>query len=199
MKVSEAEELVSQLQVAHRISVGFYQWLLPQLDRIADKNELDFWSWEQLTNKRLAASGTSPSKRWAWDLLPMFASEHVFGKGYGEYAVAGDLVIVFRVYLDDNFKPPNRKRLGFRSEPDSISLPVGKAVVEVLLFCCKGSSQHSFETLWEQAAYPSEDNSQWENVGEMMKARKLVFSLAQFISEPDTLLETISGELSKNM
>lgn len=197
MTLTEANQLIDQLQTAHRLSVGFYQRLLPLINRVASELELEFWSWGPLYTDRPSQSGKPPSDKWAWDLIPMFASQHIFRNEQSEHASAGDCAAVFRIFIDDNFKPTNRKALGIRGEPDPITMPVGSATLELDLLCCEGKSLKSFDSLWEDAEWPSDDNMQWESVGENMYGRRLTFSLAQLIAEPEKTVASVREELAK--
>ncbi len=194
---SDATELVGQLQTAHRLSVGFYQRLLPLLNRIAGEFLLDFWSWGPLFTNRPSQSGKSPSTKWAWDLVPMFASEHYFRNEQGEHANPGDMTAVFKIYIDENFKPEKRKELGIKGEPDPLTMKAGSAIFELDLFCCDGHSQKPFDSLWGDATWPSDDNESWEVVGENMNARRLTFHLADLIAAPETIIEAVRAELAK--
>lgn len=193
----DAIELLKQVQTAHRLSVGFYQRILPVLNRIAEEFSLDFWSWTPLHTDRPAQSGKSPSTKWAWDLMPMFASRHDFGCELGEHANAGDIAIVFKIYIDDNFKPEKRKELGIKGEPDAVTLPVGQPIVELDLFCCESRTQKSFETLCDEAGWPSDNNQEWEPVGGNMNARRLTFHLADLVAMPETIIAAARTELEK--
>lgn len=190
----EATTLVSQLQTAHRLSVGFYQRLLPLLNDITTALDLDFWSWQPLHTNRPSQGGKSPAEKWAWDLLPMFASRHDFRNQQGEHASTGDMAVVFKIYLDDNFKPEKRKALGIKGEPDPVTMPIGNALLELDLFWCKEKTSTSFDTLWEEADWPSDENMQWEDVGEHMCARRLTFDLAQLIANPEAIVTAVRAE-----
>jgi len=194
LTLPEATTLVSQLQTAHRLSVGFYQRLLPLLNDITTALDLDFWSWQPIHTNRPSQGGKSPAEKWAWDLLPMFASRHDFRNQQGEHASTGDMAAVFKIYLDDNFKPEKRKALGIRGEPDPLTMPIGKALLELDLFWCKEETSTSFSSLWEDADWPSDENTHWEDVGEHICARRLTFELSELIANPNSIISAVCAE-----
>lgn len=194
--LSQAAELVGQLQSAHRLAVGFYQRMLPQLSKIADDLGLIFWSWRPIYNDRPSQASKFPGEKWAWDLVPMYAVRFDFCTELGEHANVGDVAAVFKILLDDNYRRSQRKELGIKGEPDPVTMPVGNAIVVIDLFSCTANSQRSFEALWEDAAWPSNDNDGWEYVGEQISARKLTFSLAQFAAEPETIVASVRAALN---
>ncbi|WP_079436974.1 hypothetical protein [Zoogloea sp. LCSB751] len=199
MMLPEATELVGQLQTAHRLSVGFYQRLLPLLTRIASELEMGFWYWEPCHTNLPSRSTTAPGNKWAWDLAPMFASRHVYRRVVGELAQAGDVALIFNVYLDDNFKPEKRKALGQKGQPDPLTLPIGKATVEMYLYRCDGENGDSFEKRWGTLEYPSGDNPGWEQAGPQTSARLLTRDLASFITDPDSIVTDIRNALLEDI
>ncbi len=196
MTLTQTTELVSQLQTAHRLSVGFYQRLLPQLSHIASELEMGFWYWEPCHTSLPGRSTTAPGSKWAWDLIPMFASRHVYRRVVGELAQAGDVALVFNVYLDDNFKPEKRKALGQKGQPDPLTLPFGKATVEMYLYRCDGENGDSFQKLWQDSEWPSVDGAGWEQVGPQMAARLITRDLALFINDSDSVIIDVRNALA---
>jgi len=197
MTLPEATELVGQLQTAHRMSVGFYQRLLPLLSHIASKQEMGFWYWEPCHTNLPSRSTTAPGDKWAWDLVPMFASRHVYRKVVGELAQTGDVALVFNVYLDDNFKPEKRKALGEKGQPDPLTLQVGKATVEMYLYRCDGENGDSFQKRWQNSEWPSGDSTGWELVGPQMSAHLLTRDLAKFITDPQSVIADLRNILTE--
>lgn len=191
IKLSEAEMLVTQTQIAHRLAVGFYQRLLPLLERIAGELDLQFWYWEPAHTSRPSQSTTSPNSKWKWDFVPLFASRHVFWRIAGEKAQPGDVVLVFNVYIDENFKPEKRKALGIKGQPDPLLLPTGPALVEIFLYRSTGESDMAFSKEWQDLPWPDDAQEEWESVASTIEARKLAFPLPQFITDTDSIIASI--------
>lgn len=196
MTTQQAETMVENLRLAHRMSVGFYQRLLPLLAEVANGLELDFWYWEPAHTSRPGASTTAPMKKWSWDMVPMFASSHVYRRVQGGTAAKGDLGVMFRVYMDDAFKPDERKRHGIRGEPDPLVLPAGRAVVETYIARCIGDHADSFEKTWHATGWPSPGTVNWEKLHDWLEACTFTHSLAGFISKPDDVVADIRRALT---
>lgn len=196
MTTEEASQLVGQLQIAHRLSVGFYQRLLPLLTRIAEALEFEFWYWEPCHNDKPCQSTTPPKSKWAWDFVPLYASRHVYRKVTEAQAREGDLAVVFNIYLDDSYKPDNRKKHGIKGQPDPITMPTGAATVEICLYHCDGENGETFQTLWYASECPSEGKEGWEPVGPKMSARLLTCPLERFIAESDTVIDDLRNAFS---
>lgn len=190
MNVAQAEVLVTQVQTAHRLAVGFYQRLLPLLTRIAGEFDTQFWYWEPTNTSRPSPSTTSPNNKWKWDLVPLFASRHVFRRIAGEQAQQGDVAIVFNVYLDEDFKPERRKSLGIKGQPDPLSLN-GSATVEIYLYRCTVDSEAPFHKMWDAVEWPDDKIKGWHTVGQKMSACRLGYPLAQFIAAPEGVIADV--------
>ena len=140
-----ALQLVTQLQQAHRLAAGFYQRILPLFDQIASQAlDAEFWFWEPSETSRPCRSGTRPSSSWAWDYLPLFASNHAYRDWDGDTAQQGDKTLVFRLFLDHDFRRTSSLRAGVKGQPDPLQLN-GQAIVEVTLFRCLENSDKHFD------------------------------------------------------
>lgn len=190
MNLSQAQELVTQVQTAHRLAVGFYQRLLPQLTRIAGELDMQFWYWKPAHTSRPCNSTTSPNNSWKWDLVPLFASRHAFWRVAGDQAQQGDIAVVFNIYLDEDFEPSRLKLLGIKGQPDPLSLK-GTASAIVHLYRCTAENGQSFQELWNKAGLPSKSVHGWQDVGPMMAAYRIPYTLAQFIVAPDKVITDI--------
>lgn len=88
---------------------------------------------------RPSQPGSRPSSYWAWDFLPLFASTHAY-QGRNDDKLQPDKALIFRLYLDDNFRKGSdlRARTKNEGEPDPLEMSEmsGKAVVEVTLYHC---------------------------------------------------------------
>lgn len=190
MNVAQAQELVAQVQTAHRLAVGFYQRLLPLLTRIAGELDMQFWYWKPTHTSRPSSSTTSPNDKWKWDLVPLFASRHVFWRIAGEQAQLGDVAIVFNVYLDEHFKPEKREALGIKGQPDPLTLQ-GSAITEICLYRCTADGEEPFHKRWDEVEWPGDAVEGWHEVGPAMNACRLAYSLAKFIAEPEDVIKDI--------
>lgn len=187
--------LVDQVQIAHRLCVGFYQRLLPSIQEVATALECSFCSWNPAETNRPAGQYVAPQDKWAWDLVPMFATQHVYERVAGDFASQGDLSLTFTIYLDENFKKSQRKKLGIKGQPDPINLPKGGATVEVCIHRCTEDSKASFDSLWDAARWPDSDKAGWQDVGEKVEARLTRWSLAFFIVHKEQVIAELKEAL----
>lgn len=189
-------DMVSQVQVAHRLVVGFYQRLLPAIEHIANELDCSFWYWDTSETDRPCRKSTPPGECWAWDMTPLFASHHSYWRTDGKVAKVGDVSMSFWIYLDDNFASAKRKKLGFPDdvEPDAIKLPIGEAVVEIYLCRCDQENGQSFEAQWNRADAIAECESQsekWGKLSDQISGLGLRRTLVELISDPENLINDL--------
>lgn len=193
---AEFDKLIRDVQVAHRLSVGFYQRLLPIIRNVASSIDCTFRSWCPCETNRPAKSTTQPGEKWAWDFVPLFASQHVYFRTNGGPAKVGDLALVLDVYLDANFKEDARAALGAIGQPDPIKLPQGDAIVDIYVYRCIKTSKLSLEILYEDAEWPSLGSGAWDQEGEHLSALAMRYSLRDFVACPENIVSRLQHELS---
>jgi len=147
----DAQNMIAQVQAAHRISVAFYRRILPTLDDIANQLGCGFEFWDTLHTDPVGRKTTQPSKKWAWDFVPLFASRHVYWRTNGKTAHPDDVSISFYLYVDDALVPENRRVHGVKGQPDAVKLPIGRAVLQAWAYRPIKASKKSFSELWWQA------------------------------------------------
>jgi len=189
-------QLVSQVTIAHRLCVGFYQRLLPTIKHVANELDCSFWSWDPAETDRPAKARTQPAEKWAWDFLPLFASQHTYIRSDGEAAKVGDLAIIFSVYLDESFKKENRCNLGIAGQPDPILLPMGEAAVEMSLYRCDQENGESFDSQWTELDWPNKSIEGWQKISDLMSAMYLRRTLVEFIANPDMVVDELRSRLA---
>lgn len=190
-------QLVSQVTIAHRLCVGFYQRLLPTIKHVASELDCAFWSWQPLETDRPPKATTQPAEKWAWDFLPLFASEHIYGRSDGDVARVGDVAVIFSVYLDENFKKENRSKLGIAGQPDPIVLPMGEAVIEMSLYRCDQDNGESFNSQWTGLDWPEKSIEGWQKTSDLMSTMYLRRALVEFIANPDKVVEELRSWLAE--
>lgn len=184
--LEQTNQLVTQLQQAHRLAAGFYQRILPLFDQIASQAlDAEFWYWEPSENSRPCRSGTRPSSSWAWDYLPLFASTHCYRDWGGDTAGKNDITLAFRLYIDSDFRHTSVLRAGVKGQPDPLQLD-GDSVVEVSLFRCLEDSDKHFDELWRPVPWPlhQPDWKQSEECSQLAFCSNHV-PLAQLLADPD--------------
>ena len=192
----QAVELVENVRIAHRLSVGFYQRMMPKLDAAAEALDSEFWYWEPVFTARPAASGTRPTRKWLWDMVPLFASRHVYRKVAGGPLQKGDMAVSFCLYLDDGFKPEKRKAAGVKGDPDPVLLPAGAAVLELELYRASADATDSFDAVWDKADAPDTKQTAWHQVHESLQGYWLSMPLPDVMHNPDDLVSVIRQQLA---
>lgn len=188
-------DLVTQLQQAHILAAGFYQRILPQFDWIAsDALFNEFWEWNPCETKRPGQQETQPSSRWAWDYLPLFASAHDYRERNDDRAQQGDKALIFRLYIDDDFRKDSslRARSNGESEPDPLQMS-GKAVVEVNLYRCRQSSNTLLSDLIKKAGWPAPQPDHWRQSAscQELEVCSKHLPLAELLADPNKVSEWI--------
>lgn len=191
MTPDAAENLVTQLQQAHRISVAFYQRILPTLDLIALELDCEFSSWEPLHSSRPAGKNSKPSATWAWDYVPLFASNHIYLRVHGEQAQPNDVGLCLCLYVDQGFIPTERKKTRVSGEPDAVTLPIGRAVLQAWVYRPVESSDLSFDDLWAGAGDPVIGSDNFQVVADNMSAIVFEWPLADIIQDIKPVVEKL--------
>ena len=190
--LQQAEKLVTDIQVAHRLVVAFYERLLAGFNAVAAELQFDFWYWEPLETNKPCRTTTPPSKNWLWDMVPLYASSHVYRRASGQRPQAGDVVLSLWAYSDDAFGKENRRAAGVKGKPDPLKLPIGEGIIEVQLYRWSKDGDGDWNSAWDglDDADPSRDG--WQEVGGGVLASAFQFKLAEFIHEP----ERLSGKIA---
>ena len=187
--VEDANKLVSSVQVAHRIAVGFYGRVLPMLDEIAGQLGLDFWDWGSEEDRVVPRGSTPPSSRWSWDFVPLYSSLHCYSRESGKnLASPTDVVLGLVLYIDDSFERDGPVRAGSAHQPDPVSLPIGRAVLRTYVYRPRHDVPEDLLTVWNKSAWVHPVGI-WEIASEYMMAIGREWTLAEAISNPQAIVE----------
>ena len=125
--LQQTTKLVTQLQQAHRLAAAFYMRILPLFDTIAYQTLCsEFWFWEPTETYTPPRDTYPPSGTSAWCYLPLFASTHAYRDKTYSKAVKGDKALIFRNYIDYDFRSDSDLRAGKNTKPDPLEMS-GKA------------------------------------------------------------------------
>lgn len=183
-----ANKLIHDIQVAHRLVVGFYQRIIPLLDHISEEMKFEFSYWRPLYTSRPALGTTQPSKNWFWDMVPLYASRHVYRMVEGGRLHAADKAIVFDIHVDEGF---NAARAN--GEPDPIEFEKGEATLRIDLYRATAESEESFDTVWKNTKDAKRELDDWHHVHTYMEGRSLKVDLGRFISNHEATVNTLRG------
>ncbi|MCL6742280.1 hypothetical protein [Kosakonia sp. R1.Fl] len=190
--LEQATHFVIQLQQAHRIVAAFYQRILPLFDNLASQAmDADFWYWYPSETSRPCRTFTRPSSSWAWDFLPIFASEHAYKNWDSDTTKKGDETLVFRLWVDDDFRFSSPLRAGKKSQPNPLQLD-GQGIVEVILVRSLEDSERDFDNLWNDMPWPALQPEWKQNeVCNLLEVCSKHVSLALLLTEPDDVVQWI--------
>ena len=197
------DDLVSQAQVAHRLLAGFYQRLLPTINQVAQQLQLNFYEWEPTVTSRPCRKSSNPADSWAWDMLPMMAHIQRFMRSENRESAVGDITLDFFVTFDSNYSDDgdwSKWQVSKNKEPDATSTPIGRALVELYLGRCEKHHKSGLKELWMNANDLNEEEQwigRWQNIGTHFNAVYLKLTLAEFIANPQAVVEQVKSLLSQ--
>jgi len=186
-----AEQLVEQLQHAHRISVAFYRRFLPILDDIANQLGCQFVSWNPLETNMGCRSSTRPSNKWAWDFVPLFASRHIYWRTEGKIARHQDIGLSLCLYIDDSFSSEKREQNKIKGQPDAVTLPMGNAVLQTYVFRPTKNPKKSFADLWDESDDPELGLEEMQEVCSNMQAIAFEWKLADVLHNHQQVIDKL--------
>ncbi len=191
-----ADSIVSQVQQAHRISVGFYRRILPTLDLVSDQLGCSFWYWEPMHTARPGKNKSQPSKSWAWDYVPLFASAHVYRHVSGDNRTElSDYGIRFELYIEDSFCP---EKWEGNLQPDAVFMPKGNAVLRAFVYSPTDTFADSFDVLWEEEAEIPTELGTWKKISEHWNGIELEWPLSELILDFKPIVNELRSIIARN-
>ena len=195
----QAAELLQQLQVAQRISVAVYHRMLRLFDELGASMGGQFLRWHPAETDRPPMSTTAPSGKWAWDLLPLYASVHHYLRcASSTCATAGDQALRISCYLDEGFRRSHRQLHQTHGEPDPLGLPMGEASLTLNLWHCQQAGSQPLSDMVDAQVRlmrsplagiaPAEAQPAWRPVHAQLLHWRVQLPLAQLLSEPHAVL-----------
>lgn len=195
------DDLVSQAQVAHRLLAGFYQRLLPTINQVAQQLQLNFYDWEPTVTSWPCRKSSNPADSWTWDMLPMMAHTQRFMRSENRQSAVGDITLDFFVTFDSNYSDDEGWSNWQVSEPDATNMPIGRALVELNLGRCEKHHKSGLKELWMNANELNKEEQwigRWQNIGTHFNAVYLKLTLAEFIANPQAVVEQVKSLLSQS-
>ena len=197
----QAGQLVAQVQLAHRLNAGFYQRQLQLIEQLAATCGASFHSWGPKFTRHAIPINKNPAKYWAWDLMPLFASWHLFTKVKDDGgAQEGDLHLVVRIYLEESFALQSSDG-NHRKQPDPLNMAQGASRVEIELHACKKAAPHSsikaLVVSSQQAKSPLTPNTGWMQVNPHLDSWSLSISLEDLICDFDAIQKQLGAAIEQ--
>ncbi len=76
----DIDNSLQQVRQAHRICAGFYQQVLPRIERVRELMDVQFLQWIPISFDPSPSKGVSPFKYWGWNFLPLMDTSFTFFK-----------------------------------------------------------------------------------------------------------------------
>lgn len=201
------EDSLQQVRQAHRICAGFYQQVLPRIERVRELMDVQFLQWVPISFSPSPPKGVSPlNSYWGWNFLPLMDTSFTFFKksaSLPRYFSPNDYILDIRLITDSELECGRREETYMKQEPDACKLEKTAAQAEsylaIYLFSSSRQIQNNnvFERLWSNSDYPElESEVELGNRG-LVKTIGFKFTLADFVQEggPEKLTEEIKYHL----
>ncbi|GKX47583.1 hypothetical protein [Pectobacterium carotovorum] len=199
------EDSLQQVRQAHRICAGFYQQVLPRIERVQELMDIRFLQWNSISFESSPSKSVSPFKCWKWDFLPLMDTSFTFiKKSESRYFCPNDYILDIRLITDSELEWKHRENVYSEQEPDACKLndtvEQSESYLAIYLFSPTKQMQNNnvFDRLWHNSDYPGlESEVALSNQG-LVKTIGFKFLLADFVQEggPEKLIEEIKQHLS---
>ena len=186
----DAVSLVTQVQQAHRLAVGFYQRILPALDNLAAHFDTRFWFWEPKDLSRPCPVKSRPSDSWSWDFTPLVCSRFSYIRSSGSEMQVSDFIIELQLLIDPAV---TREYRGKRGQPDPTALEDVPPKLRTFLYWPAENSNEDLQEAYDNSPYPSEAEGQVENVGSNLLSTWFEIPLAVFVHDPQNVVARIAA------
>ncbi|MGG7595578.1 hypothetical protein ACQ4OD_00885 [Pseudomonas sp. WC1] len=185
MNREQVNVLVNQVQRSHRLLAAFYKRILPSFDEIAAKFGSTFWLWDPIDFERPSRSGTRPSRKWAWDYLPLMNAKFLYIRSDGEQPA----LLEFHLHTEPTVLKPNRSGNG---QPDPLKLGEMSPNVRIYAYWITDGGQSDVLEQWREAEYPSGDALSRSVLTETLEGTWWDVELSEFVASPESTAELIS-------
>nr|WED69318.1 hypothetical protein PJ912_04695 [Pectobacterium colocasium] len=118
------EDSLQQVRQAHRICAGFYQQVLPRIERVRELMDVRFLQWNPISFNSLPSNAKSPlNTYWVWNFLPLMDTSFTFlKKSESRYFRPDDYILDIRLITDSELEWEYREETYMKKEPDACEL-----------------------------------------------------------------------------
>ncbi|MFJ5365749.1 hypothetical protein ACIPR9_11625 [Pectobacterium punjabense] len=198
------EDSLQQVRQAHRICAGFYQQILPRVERVKELMGVKFVQWKPSSFYPLQSKTVNPLKNWGWRFLPLIDTSFTFlKKSVSHYFCTNDYILDIRLIIDSELEWAHREETYMNQEPDACelkgSVEQSESYLAVYLFSATRQIRNNnvFDRLWGNSYYPELASEVELNSQGLVKTIGFKFLLADFVQEdgPEKLIEEIKRHL----
>ncbi|MGQ7745156.1 hypothetical protein ACUNDQ_13190 [Pectobacterium brasiliense] len=203
----DIDNSLQQVRQAHRICAGFYQQVLPRIERVRELMDVQFLQWIPISFDPSPSKGVSPFKYWGWNFLPLMDTSFTFFKksaSLPRYFSPNDYILDIRLITDSELECGRREETYMKQEPDACKLEKtaeqAESYLAIYLFSPTKQIQNNnvFDRIWSNSHYPElESEVELSNKG-LVKTIGFKFTFADFLQEggPEKLIEEIKQHLA---
>ncbi|PKX83630.1 hypothetical protein A0G02_08830 [Pectobacterium peruviense] len=199
------EDSLQQVRQAHRICAGFYQQVLPRIERVQELMDMRFLQWNSISFDSSPSKSVSPFKCWKWDFLPLMDTSFTFiKKSASRYFCPDDYILDIRLITDSELEWKHREEVYSEQEPDACKLndtvEKSESYLAIYLFSPTKQMQNNnvFDRLWNNSDYPRLESEVALSNQQLVKTIGFKFLLADFVQEDGSgkLVEKIKQHLT---
>ena len=146
---------------AYRLIYLYQKNILSTVDRFVQEFSGVFYWWTPTESSAPPQRGTNLTKRWAWDLLPLYSAAILYTSG-GENTehFPGDWLLSFQLTTDSSFESDGE-------EPNPINFEPAEdgetSIIISLWYCKKAISSNWFWGIWNEKEYPEGDYEEFDS------------------------------------
>lgn len=98
---------LTDVRRAYRILWMYQRRVLDLVSQIAEKFDLTFYAWAPQEYERLGRFTTDPTKKWAWDMLPLYNTSFLYLQEAADRnrTRTGDWMLEIAVISDEGYNP----------------------------------------------------------------------------------------------
>jgi hypothetical protein len=146
---------------AYRLIYLYQKNVLSTIERFVQEFSGVFYWWTPIEFSTPPQRGTDLTKRWAWDLLPLYSAAILYTSEGGENTEhsPGDWLLSFQLTTDSSFEAkgeePNPNNFGPAEDSET-------SIIVSLWYCKKAISSNWFWGIWNEKEYPDSDYEEYE-------------------------------------
>ncbi len=179
-----SEELTNTLvdvRKAYRLLYLYQKNILSTIDKFAQEFSCTFYWWTPTETSPPPQRGTDITKRWAWDLLPLYSTALLYYSEHSQPAdhSPGEWLLAMHLTTDSEFESNGEEPnpINFEKAEDSET-----SIIASLWYCRKAMKENWFYGVWRELDYPDEEYREYESPEGLICVQK-EFSLNELENE----------------
>ncbi|MFW8602504.1 hypothetical protein ACOHYD_13630 [Desulfobacterota bacterium M19] len=180
MSVELTNTLVD-VRKAYRLVYLYQKNILSTIDRFAQEFQCSFYWWTPTETAPPPQRSTDITKRWVWDLLPLYSTALLYYSegGQPDDHSPGEWLLALHLTTDDEFESDGEEPnpVNFEKAEDSDT-----TINVTLWYCKKAMKENWFYGVWNELEYPDEEYCEYDSPEGLICVQK-EFSLNELENE----------------